>query len=722
MPIEQILESLLNRYESKWTNQQTNRNMPLAETLEKLRTGLLDTSGNNALVKLPIGKARARIIKAVSSNIVDYVNTLIDDEEDISIIPKPAQAGLFPEPPPEHYTVLQSESFERELNSRLKGLLDKARLDLEEKGFNSLFIALGIVSYPFDGEIFQAPLLLIPIKILYSPPPAWNINRWKVEWTNNKVEFNICLQKKLNGPALNINLPEYIAEEDSAQAMQNYFSQVREYIQTLDADLLKLDLETIYIGSFQYDKLQMYKDINPANWNGELAAQGSLISRMLSEYAPQQSQDDIDISSGKLDKIDTVNSLKLVVEADSSQTIAIHDAIQGKDLVIQGPPGTGKSQTITNILIGAAAAGKRVLFIADKKAALDVVYSRIADVGLKGVYLELHSKKTSRKEFFSTYQTLRDAVIPDPPAVVLPNASKTLLQAYHQTNLSTLCNNRTKIYNQAKFAHYLNVENRIELNLPSDFKNVFDDTNTNQVRTLIVNLKEEKAEYLDILVLQNWLHFKQIPTTSEELTNSAIYLLTLLEDTQQTATKIQAIAMGHDCPTAQMCHEVSLGIAAFRRFIAAPWINDPKLAIAKLPELKSLGIECAQVEYSISKLQLFFNQSIFNKDVSLKINELFIEISKPARFNVRYIWLRFKFSKYLSKQGGSLNKDALLIVLVDVLKVNKRAAMAQIKADELKGAYRLPDDFQSSEIEKITRCTIENKVREYGQKYIKEVV
>ena len=86
-----------------------------------------------------------------------------------------------------------------------------------------------------------------------------------------------------------------------------------------------------------------------------------------------------------------------VVDADSSQALAIHDVSQGRNLVIQGPPGTGKSQTITNLIAEAISKGKRVLFVAEKMAALEVVKRNLDKVGLGDACLELHSHKMNKK-------------------------------------------------------------------------------------------------------------------------------------------------------------------------------------------------------------------------------------------------------------------------------------------------------------------------------------
>ena len=88
----------------------------------------------------------------------------------------------------------------------------------------------------------------------------------------------------------------------------------------------------------------------------------------------------------------------LVLDADASQNYAINAVLGGQDLVIKGPPGTGKSQTITNLVSTLVARGKRVLFVAEKRAAIDAVLRRLEDVGLGDLVLDLHGGAGSKRE------------------------------------------------------------------------------------------------------------------------------------------------------------------------------------------------------------------------------------------------------------------------------------------------------------------------------------
>ena len=107
-----------------------------------------------------------------------------------------------------------------------------------------------------------------------------------------------------------------------------------------------------------------------------------------------------------------------VVDADSSQQVAIVAAKNGTSMVIEGPPGTGKSQTITNIIAECLAAGKTILFIAEKAAALEVVKAKLDSVGLGEFALAMHSRQASKKAILEELdRALRfDAADPPPRA------------------------------------------------------------------------------------------------------------------------------------------------------------------------------------------------------------------------------------------------------------------------------------------------------------------
>jgi len=86
-----------------------------------------------------------------------------------------------------------------------------------------------------------------------------------------------------------------------------------------------------------------------------------------------------------------------VLDADSSQRSAISAVLSGHSLVIHGPPGTGKSQTIANLIAALVARGRKVLFVAEKRAAIDAVLSRLKSVDLGEAVLDIHEGTRDRQ-------------------------------------------------------------------------------------------------------------------------------------------------------------------------------------------------------------------------------------------------------------------------------------------------------------------------------------
>jgi hypothetical protein len=95
-----------------------------------------------------------------------------------------------------------------------------------------------------------------------------------------------------------------------------------------------------------------------------------------------------------------------VVNIDSSQHRAIDRAKSDRTVVIQGPPGTGKSQTITNLIADTLSKGKRVLFVSEKRAALDVVYTRLKKAGIEKQTVLLHSSDLNKNELYASFLEL----------------------------------------------------------------------------------------------------------------------------------------------------------------------------------------------------------------------------------------------------------------------------------------------------------------------------
>jgi very-short-patch-repair endonuclease len=162
----------------------------------------------------------------------------------------------------------------------------------------------------------------------------------------------------------------------------------------------------ITMALLNFSKLLMYLDLDPSRWPKDSnITDHPVVTRFLAGYNEDQESEvgsDGDLGFGEeylIDEMDDIHAnYPLIDDADSSQHSALIDAVDGKNLVIEGPPGTGKSQTITNLIAATMAQGKRVLFVAEKLAALEVVRSRLDRVGLGEFCLELHSHKSQKRK------------------------------------------------------------------------------------------------------------------------------------------------------------------------------------------------------------------------------------------------------------------------------------------------------------------------------------
>ncbi|MEV8114731.1 AAA domain-containing protein [Streptomyces xiamenensis] len=159
---------------------------------------------------------------------------------------------------------------------------------------------------------------------------------------------------------------------------------------------LSAELEdAVVAGVFSFDRLPMVNDLRKA---GELLAAHPVVAALAGdERAKQRLAEGEGLSDPVGADALPPRSEYLVQDADASQQRALSTALSGEHLVIEGPPGTGKSQTIANLIAGFAALGQRVLFVAEKRAAIEAVTDRLARVDLDGLVFDLHGNKLNKR-------------------------------------------------------------------------------------------------------------------------------------------------------------------------------------------------------------------------------------------------------------------------------------------------------------------------------------
>jgi hypothetical protein len=279
------------------------------------------------------------------------------------------------------------------LDRQLAKIRDTARTVAEETGVSTLHLALGFLEW-FESDAsdraITSPLLLLRVDI------ERHIVRSRYQYSlvtvGDDPVVNLTLSERLDRD-FRIKLPAF----DEEETPEGYLTRVRDEVCRARPRWNVRGFVTL--AHFPFARLAMFHDLDESRWREGLASHAVLASLLggreagPSMFAPEHDVDAPAVSA----KVPV-----LVMEADASQHSAVYDVMCGENLVIEGPPGTGKSQTITNIVAAALANGQRVLFVADKQAALQVVKDRLDKVGLGDFCLELHSGKARKTDVLAS--------------------------------------------------------------------------------------------------------------------------------------------------------------------------------------------------------------------------------------------------------------------------------------------------------------------------------
>lgn len=364
----------------------------LQSTIEGLRDNLLDMSLRNNLLNF---RPRKKNIEIVDEDVASLYNILVVNEHKMKFLSNETldEDALLDNTWDSNAKLkathvdnyLQTKYEPDELQKRLTHLYRDNKTVLEEQGYNDFFLALGFLEWKeidYEDGIHKAPLVLVPMTIERS-----SISQpFTVRWNGDEVRSNLSLIYKLQEQGVEIpNFEEFESEQD----LISYFKQIESIISRKSGWKISKD---IYLSSFNFKKFVMFKDLDLSNWSN---IEDNAIRNLFDVRDDETLYDDLDLNS--IDSTEIFN----VMDADSSQLAVLEEAKKGKNLVVEGPPGTGKSQTIVNLIAELMAMGQRVLFVSEKKAALEVVKSRLDAVELGEGCLELHGKNSNKKEFLN---------------------------------------------------------------------------------------------------------------------------------------------------------------------------------------------------------------------------------------------------------------------------------------------------------------------------------
>ncbi|MBD5584762.1 MAG: DUF4011 domain-containing protein, partial [Clostridia bacterium] len=258
-------------------------------------------------------------------------------------------------------------------------LIRKARSAEEEAGAKTLYLAMGFLKWRQEGEKDDkyAPIALLPVTlkrmksqgVLLEAGEEYEVNTTLLEFL--KQSFGIDV-RGVEGKGLSPKeiLAVFRAKTANMKGWMVY--------------------EDVYLSQFTFARYAMWADVKN---NIKSFSKNPLIASLMTNSNRLGENKLISACEDDADPCEVLTPLP----CDSTQYSAVAESAKGTTFVLHGPPGTGKSQTITNIIANAVDAGKRVLFVAEKQAALQVVKKRLCDIGIGEFCLELHSGKSADK-------------------------------------------------------------------------------------------------------------------------------------------------------------------------------------------------------------------------------------------------------------------------------------------------------------------------------------
>ena len=283
-------------------------------------------------------------------------------------------------------SLLPDEAFRK----RLTKIRNEQNTLANSTGDSALFLAIGFLEWceaephPRAGEPLYAPLVLVHVNLDEQKTEEGGQREFLLRMDVDQPQGNPCLVEKLRQD-FGIDLPDLDEDEDASA----YFSRVGKALRTKKNWKV---VPTIALGFFNFARYRLWLDLNPGEWPEGKAPTDHPIVRAILNGDPLPQQEGIP-SDDEVANHQETEDLPIVMDSDSTQYAALLAGQKGVSMVVQGPPGSGKSQTITNLIAVAMALGKRVLFVAQKLPALQVVRRRLETVELAPFCLPLFSDK-----------------------------------------------------------------------------------------------------------------------------------------------------------------------------------------------------------------------------------------------------------------------------------------------------------------------------------------
>ncbi len=281
------------------------------------------------------------------------------------------------------------------IDKTLRQLIKKSNQAMDETGSPTLYLCCGKLAYMRKKakQIGYSPFMVLPITITKDKSgPLYTMSYDIDELMLNQSFFEYYV---LDEPDIDFSS---LYQANAADGYLNIVHTFKEHW----GDIIQLHESDFYIANLTFSHYIMWMDVRKRK---EELKKNKVIESILANKNCLGEEEESNYDD--IDKEEVYTDFAAPLPYDSTQLKAILDCGKGKSFILDGPPGTGKSQTIVNMIVNAFYHGKTVLFVAEKKAALDVVANRLEKISLGRFCLELHSNKANKGDFFSK---LRDSM------------------------------------------------------------------------------------------------------------------------------------------------------------------------------------------------------------------------------------------------------------------------------------------------------------------------
>lgn len=370
-------------------NSMTSDNLPVSKTptpVQNWQKSLLDLSLRNPLINRT---SRHAVELRVPPTLIGEFEDLVNDKEYITLAAgRYRPAGLSDDGLEQEQTraesLLKERTVEVELTAtervqRLQALATSARTAVEETGANNLYLAIGTLHWDSDGSRLHSPLILIPVNL----ERIGDDFRLILDETGVSTPNYSFLDRFARDTGIELTELRSPKLDEHGIDLQATLDGVRDRLRRAGWD--DVVTPTVHLGLFRFSTYRMWKDLED-HW--PTIAANPLVAQLMSG-GRQDFVDPVGPADRDLDIDEATQNLPLA--ADSTQARIVADAVAGRSLVVEGPPGTGKSQTVSNLIFRALATGRTIMFVAEKKSALDVVARRLREeAGIGALLLNLH--------------------------------------------------------------------------------------------------------------------------------------------------------------------------------------------------------------------------------------------------------------------------------------------------------------------------------------------